>query len=329
MKVINMSKKIAGGLVATFLVGASLGNCQTTSYSQVVGYTTTVVKGSSAGSSSSYFNFVPVQLTKASIFTGNGTASGTTVTLSGANLGSLTLPHYLVIQSGSGSGYLSDVTANTASTVTTADDLSAQIGSGAQVSVIPHVLLTDVLGTGASLAIAGGAAGTADLVYLVGSDGAFKSYYYKTGLGAGWKDASSGSAANNVVVYPSESILVERKASADTAGIVQSGIVPDHDMKAVYTQGFNTGASAYPSPLTLTAFTSVLSGGTAATADQIYLVDPSTGQLKAYYYKTGLGAGWKDASNGSAANTSADIGGGFVVDRKGASSAVLSQTKPF
>ena len=74
---------------------------------------------------------------------------------------------------------------------------------------------------------------------------------------------------------------------------------------------------------------SVLSGGTAATADQVYLVDSSTGQLKAYYYKTGLGAGWKDASSGVAANTSTDIGEGFVIQRIGSSPAVLSQPKPF
>jgi hypothetical protein len=316
-------------LVAGILASGTAVFAQTTSYSDVVGYTTTVIKGSSSGTSGSYFNFVPVQLSKPAVFTGQATASGTTITLAGASLASLTSPHYLIIQSGTGSGYLSDITANTSTSVTTSDDLSSQVGSGALVSVIPHVLLTDVLGTGAGLVLSGGAAGTADLVYLVGTDGSFKSYYYKTGLGAGWKDAGTGSAANSVVVYPNESILVERKASTDTAGVVQTGMVLPSDAKTVYTPGFNTASSGYPTALNLTALTSVLQGGSAATADQIYLVDPSSGSLKAFYYKTGLGAGWKDASSGVAADITEDIGSGFVVERKQGTSAVLSQTKPF
>lgn len=316
-----------GGLLLMSLSSFAL--AQTTSYSDIVGYTSTVVKGTSSGSSTSYFSFVPVQLTKPAIFTGQATASGNTVSLTGAALGTLSSPHYLIIQSGTGAGYVSDITANTSTTVTTADDLSSQIGAGSQVAVIPHVLLSEVLGTGASLIVAGGAAGTADIAYLVGSDGSFKSYYYKTGLGAGWKDAGTGSAANAVVVYPSESILVERKASADTSPVVVSGVVIPHDMKSLYTAGFNTGASGFPTSLSLSSLTTVLTGGTAATADQVYLVDSSTGQLKAYYYKTGLGAGWKDAATGVAASGSTDIGSGFVVERKQGTSAVLTQTRPY
>lgn len=327
MKAKDTLRIISAGFVLA--VCATSVSAQTESYSDVVGYTTTVVKGTSSGTGTSYFNFIPVQLAKSAAFSGQATATGTTVTLTGANLATLTSPHYLIIQSGSGAGYLSDILGNTSTTVTTSEDLSAQIGAGAKVSVIPHVLLTDVLGNGGTLIIAGGAAATADIVYLVGSDGSFKSYYYKTGLGAGWKDAGTGVAAGSVVIYPSEAILVERKASANTASIVQSGVVPSHDTKSVYTPGFNTGSSGFPTSLTLTGLTSVLTGGTAAGADQVYLVDSSTGQLKAYYYKTGLGAGWKDASTGVAASTSADIGEGFVIQRRQGTSTVLSQTKPF
>lgn len=328
----HLSAKILIGMLGLVVGLPTTGFSQTTSYSDIVGYYSTVIKGASAGSSSSFFSFVPVQVAKSPSFSGVGTATGNTVNLTGGSLGDVvTSPHYLIIKSGTGVGYVSDITAATSSSVTLADDLSGHITAGTQVAVVPHLLLTDILGTGASLAIGSGAnPNTADVAYLVGADGSFKSYYYKSGLGAGWKDISTGLAANIVPVYPSESILVERRASADTAAIVLSGTVANHDMKSVYAPGFTSASSSYPTNLTLGDLTAILTGGVNANvADRVYLVDSSTGQLKGFYYKTGLGAGWKDVNTGGPADTTLNIGNGFVVERKQSTSTVLSQIKPF
>jgi len=65
---------------------------------------------------------------------------------------------------------------------------------------------------------------------------------------------------------------------------------------------------------------------TASTADNIFVVDPSTGQLKAFYYKTGVGAGWKTSSN-TAADVNTDIADGFVFLRRSATPTTLGQAK--
>ena len=153
-----------------------------------------MVKGTGSSGSSQYFSFVPIQLQKDKVFQGSASASSTTVTLSGASLTSGALnagtypTHYLLITSGANAGLASDISSNTATAVTTVDDLSAPINAGASVAVVPHIKVTDVLGVSGSQKIAGGStASAADNIYLVGSDGNLKTFYYKTGVGSGPK----------------------------------------------------------------------------------------------------------------------------------------------
>jgi len=302
----------------------------------VVGFVSTPIKGTGSTGNPSYFSFIPVNLHKAPVFSGNATALGTTVTLEGSTLsvGALNSgsypTHYVRIQTGTGAGIISDIVSNTSNTIVTNDDLSSYLSAATQVAIIPHVLLTDVLGTGSSLILSGGAANTADLVYLVGADGAFKSYYYKTGLGAGWKDSGSGSAVTGLVVYPSESILVERKQSSDTASAATlTGQVAQNQMRLNFSPGeFNSSANPFPVSMTLANLNSVVAGGSASTADQVFSVNPATGQLTAAYYKTGLGAGWKDVGSGAPASTASDISGGFIVQRKASTTATLNTNSP-
>jgi hypothetical protein len=329
VKEIKNMKKLNVAL-AIFVAAVMAGNAQTTVTSEIVGYQNITVKGSQGGAS--FFSFVPIQLSKAPAFAGLGSANGAVVTLTGGVVGDVTaIPHYLIIKSGSGVGYVSDVVSSSSTTVTTAEDLSSYITSGTSVAVVPHVLIIDVFGAADTLVLGGGTADTADTIYLVGSDGSFKPYYYKNvGFGQGWKNASTGLTEATVPVYPNESILVERRAEGDTQVLTQVGSVAQ-DSKLVYTPGFNSGASAYPSIMTLSALQSVVQGGTADTADTVYLVDSASGQLSPFYYKNvGFGQGWKDASTGLTVDaTTISINGGFVLERKVNSTAVLAQTKPY
>lgn len=332
MKAIHPSIKNVVGMFALVFGLPLAASSQSTNYSEVVGYQTSSIKGSPTGS---YFNFVPVQLAKPSVFTGSASASGTTVNLTGASLGDVTsLPHYLIVKSGSGVGFISDIVANTTTNVTTADDLSTSIPANTSVSVVPHVLLTDVLGTASNLVVqGGGTATTADLVYLVAADGSFTPYYFKdSGFGQGWKNASTGNTENVVPVYPSESILVERKTATDVTALTQVGTVANTDMKMVYPTGFTASASGFPSSLTLSSLTAVVQGGgTADAADLVYLINSGTGQLTPYYYKnSGFGLGWKDASSGLTVDPATiEIGTGFIIERKQPSSTTLSQNRPY
>jgi hypothetical protein len=327
MKKINLFAVLALATAPAFL------HAQTTSYSDIVGYTTTVVKGTGSSGSSQYFSFVPIQLQKDKVFQGPASASTTTVTLTGASLTSGALnagtypTHYLLLTSGVNAGLASDITSNSTSTVTTVDDLSASINAGASVAVVPHIKVTDVLGVSGSQKIAGGStASSADNIYLVGSDGNLKTFYYKTGVGAGLK-TSANTDATGLVVYPGESILVGRKVTSDTADIVQTGLVPTSDVKSVFTQGYSTSASGAPVPLKLSDLTSVAAGAsTASAADNLFVIDSANGQLKAFYYKTGVGAGWKTSANANA-DVNTELSDGFVFLRRSATPTTLGQAK--
>ena len=72
--------------ILTLATAPAFLHAQTTSYSDIVGYTTTVVKGTGSSGSSQYFSFVPIQLQKDKVFQGPASASTTTVTLTGASL---------------------------------------------------------------------------------------------------------------------------------------------------------------------------------------------------------------------------------------------------
>lgn len=306
---------------------ACLGNTSTT-FGQtvstpVVGFTSTTIKGTGSSGSSQFFSLVPLQLAKANVFSGQATASGTTVSLSSGtlasgayNAGSTYPTHYLRIEAGSGAGKISDIVSNTTGNITTADDLSAFLATPNQISVIPHTKLTDILGVSGTQVIAGGSsAGGSDNVYLVGPDGSFKVYYYKSGIGAGLKTQSNGDATG-LVVYPGEAILVGRRQSGNTAAVIVTGQLPSTSMSVPIAQGFNATGGSIPGSLTLNQLTSLVQGGSASsTADNVFLIDPTDGQMKMYYYKTGIGAGWKNAANASVTAT-IDVSSGFVIQRR-------------
>jgi hypothetical protein len=327
-EIMNMKKLNVA--LAILVAAVMAGNAQTTVTSETVGYQTSTIAGKGAGSS--FLSFVPNNLSKSAIYTGSASASGTMITFPDASLTGTLGPvsgvptHYLLVKSGTGAGFVSDITAFTAGSVTTADNLSSSIPSGTTVSVVPHTKLTDILGTTTGLLVTGGSTvSAADNVYLVDATGALKIYYYKTSVGAGWK-TSSGADATATIVYPGESIIVSRKQTAPVS-VVTLGQVASEQTKAVFTQNMNSACSGAPVGLTLSSLYPTVSGGsTVSAADNVFLINPTTGALDIFYYKTGIGAGWKTAA-GATADATRDISSGYLVKRRAATAAVLTQTK--
>lgn len=318
--------------VSCFFLGLSSSYSQTVS-TPVVGFTSTTIKGTGSSGSSQFFSLVPLQLAKAPSFNGVFTASGTTLTLSSGSLtsgsynsGASYPTHYVRLEAGSGAGRTSDIVSNTTSTLTTAEDLSAFISTPTQISIVPHTKLTDVLGVSGSQVIAGGSgANTADNIYLVGSDGSFKIFYYKTGVGAGLKTQSNADATG-LVVYPGEAILVGRRQTSNTAAVVITGQLPSTNSVVPITQGFNATGGGVPIAFTLSQLTSLVQGGSgSSTADNVFLIDPMDGQMKLYYYKTGVGAGWKNSAN-TTVSSATDISAGFVIQRRPSTSFDIVQS---
>jgi len=156
---------------------------------------------------------------KPSVFIGAGSASGTTVTLTGANLTavgpSAGYPtHFLMIKSGTGAGYFSDVTSFTSTSVTLADDLSSFITSDTSLAVIPHYKLSEVLTNLTSVLAGGSAASSADNVLVINpTTGKLDTLYYKTGIGAGWKTSANANADTAADI--SNGFVVKRRSTTN------------------------------------------------------------------------------------------------------------------
>lgn len=128
--------------------------------------------------------------------------------------------------------------------------------------------------------------------------------------------SQSNGDATGLVVYPGEAILVGRRQSDNTAAVIVTGQLPSTNMAVPIVQGFNATGGSIPGAFTLNQLTSLVQGGSASTAaDNVFLIDPTDGQMKMYYYKTGIGAGWKNAANVSV-SSSIDLSSGFVIQRR-------------
>jgi hypothetical protein len=105
------------------------------------------------------------------------------------------------------------------------------------------------------------------------------------------------------------------------------GSVANEQAKIVFNQNVSSACSAAPISMPLSSlYPTIAGGGTVSAADNVYLINPATGALEAFYYKTGLGAGWKTAA-GATADATRDISAGYLVQRKSATAAVLTQAK--
>jgi hypothetical protein len=299
----------------------------------VVGFTSTAIPGKVSGQSQ-FFTIIPTNLQKNPVYGGTGTATGTTITpsnfsvTSGA-LNASTFPtHYLIFTSGANVGLTTDIISNSATTISTADNVSASINAGDRFEIIPHIKVTDVLGASGSQIIASGSgASSADNVYLVGTNGSFQAYYYKSAPGAGFK--TSGNAdATGLIVYPGEALLVGRKAgTATVSNAIVTGRVADHSTVVPISQGFNVTGGGAPVSITLGQLTSLVGqGANLGSADNVLWVDPADGQLKNYYYKTAPGAGWKNSANQNVSSNTV-LASGFVIQRKNPGSTNLTTTK--
>ena len=313
--------------IALTSLALSGANAQTTATTDPVGFTTATIKGK--GALPAAYSLVQFAMLKASSFQGAATAGGSAAILdvsgtpftAGAFNKSADGPNYfLEISSGTSEGLIADIDSNTESTVTVYADDAAAIAAAmpATITIRAHTKVSEVFGTGASLVLQGGSSvSNADLIYF-GRGGQLAGYYYKTGVGAGWKTLA-GAAANNIPVYPGESVLVKRIGAADVS-IVNTGSVQTGRALIPVSQGSVTAATSFPVGTTLSTsnlLASGLTGGSSsATADLLYIPD-ATGNLVSYYYKTGVGAGFKFVAGGANANDVpiSDVGGVLITRR--------------
>jgi uncharacterized protein (TIGR02597 family) len=210
--------------------------------------------------------------------------------------------HYFRLGSGSNNGEFSKVVANTTSSITLADDLSAVLdvttsATASSFGLTPYWTLGKAFPNGGGLT--GGTSATAsDTITIYNASFVGTAYYYNI-TNSRWQTGIT--ASDNAIIPPGSGLAVARNQTS-AASLVQVGNVP-LGYTSVDINGSSSGTatkytlvgSAYPLAsktlkdigLFTGSASTGLSGGTSATAsDTVTIYNPSTGVGTAYYYNT-------------------------------------------
>ena len=347
---------ITGALLIAAAAGA---NAQTTATTDPVGYITCKV---AAGNSLSFLS--PTLVNKLEFSGVAASATATTVTLTGTPLtpptydaavnpafdAAVPMPgYYLEVSSGSGEGQWANITSTTNSVVTVDRNLSTFITGGTTtVRIRKHSTIGEVFGATNSAGLAGSdQSATADEIKLLKPvTHAVKSYYYFND-GAGftqWADLD-GNDAINVIIFPDQGIVLQRKTGAalsfvrvghvktgKTALYATPGINVMATPRAVGDGGapannFNLGNSNLANTGALS--THVKGSDQSATADVLRIPQASPNVLKEFYFFDD-GAGftqWADLDGIEATTELLNEGEAFILIRQ-AGAGALTWTAP-
>jgi hypothetical protein len=241
---------------------------------------------------------------------------------------------FLEVTSGPSEGLVADIDSNTSNSVTVYPEDAQIIAAAmpASITIRAHTKVSEVFGSNSTtLILQGGSTNAnADIIYL-GRGGSLAGYFFKTGIGAGWKTLA-GANANNIPIYPGESIFVKRIGVSDVS-IKNSGNVQTGRALIPISQGSVTAATSFPVGTTLNTSNLLASGltgaATSATADLLYIPD-ATGNLVGYFYKTGIGAGFKFLVGGANANdVQISDAGGVLITRRSSTPFNWTVNQPY
>lgn len=251
--------------------------------------------------------------------------------------------YYVEILSGANEGLLLDVTANTATTLTLDTggiDLSTLISAGTTYCVKKYKTLADIFGAANEIGLtSGGSTTSSDIIWVMANDGSggFEQFYYQDdpldGVfgGDGWRKAGASSTdVATTRVAPDQGLLIQRRSSGDVSNVV-TGTVKASDAIVPLSSGFNMVSWSFPTDTTLGAsglYTDgsqgLQAGGSATSADIVYIMD-SAGNYTQYYYQDdpldGVfgGDGWRQAGDNStdASGTTIPAGSSMIIQTRG------------
>jgi uncharacterized protein (TIGR02597 family) len=225
---------------------------------------------------------------------------------------------------GTGSGVISDITANDTSTITLADNVTALITGGtSSIKVRPHWTVSTAFGAAGGNFLQGNTPFSADTIttYNV-STGAPTVYFYRTGFG--WR-TSLNADATNAVIHPDSGFLIERK-STSTLSFTVVGEVKLGPLATTIAGGNPNGNFVFaPNPFPLASVTLANSGlytgspttgfadaNTPFTADTLTVYNGAVPTV--YFYRTGVG--WRTSTNVDATNVTIPEGAAVLINRK-------------
>lgn len=308
---------------------------QSTVSTPIVGFTTLPVRGKTGVNNS--LSYISLNLSRPKTFAGvvgtkslNG--SGQTVITFSSNLFSAnqfntsTNRHFFQIKSGSNDGLNSEVIGTTENSFTLADNLDAVLENNVTAfEITPYWTLATAFPSGAGLKTGSSSAAADNLTIIDPATGTANTYFYNSSVNQ-WRRGTTDSS--QVVIPPGAGIMVTRKDAANVGvvitGLVRTGAVQS-DIAAAPSTGARVSYVANPFPIasktlsqsglyTGSAATGLVGGTSAAAADNLIIVDPTTGTAKTYFYNTSVGQ-WRTGTTDSSAVTIPD-GAALIISRK-------------
>ena len=307
---------------------------QTTKYSSIVGFSKVTVKGTSAGTGENFIGpaFLEEKLYQGAIIA--GVPLDNTLEVADAewavdefNTNGAVKSHFVEIVASSNPaavGRFTDILSNTATKLTTADNLSSLLAGGETIAIRAHTTLGKLFGEANEAGWEAGTSTEADRISVLtpGVNAVFSSYYFRDGGlgGAGWRTTVNPFVDQmNRPIRIGEGLLIQRQQAA-SVDLVLMGHVHEGVLRLPIVPGFNlvdpvapitdqtTSTPIVGAALTLggtISSTTIPSGlgnlfqsGTATEADVINL-HGSQGFTSYYLRGVGLlgGAGWRNTSN--------------------------------
>ncbi len=264
---------------------------------------------------------VSLPLDRAPVFQGvSSSISGSTINFTGTSFGDLTTtPHVAKIEGGTKSGLTGLITVNTGTSITvqlpTGESLTGVTASNG-ISIRPAWTLATAFGTTLPagtqlLAFSGTSSGinlSADLLYEFD--------------GTDWLDGFTFDPANNVVVYPGESIFVRNNSASAITSLVVTGEVSTSNSRVLISNlAPGTGQDNYISfisPVDEAIGLSAL-GSIATPGDQVFEFDNNAAGINksASYIVEWDGTNWLDGFTFDIVDTTFNFQGGkgYIVRR--------------
>jgi hypothetical protein len=233
----------------------------------------------------------------------------------------------LKITDGANAGITQDVTAFTATTLTTAQDISSLIATGVKYEVRKTPTVSSTFGATNSAGLLEGGAATADIVWIPDGAGGYTRVFRSNGglQGIGWRRVGGGPAdAATLPIAITDAIFIQRRGGTDLP-VVFTGHVQTTATKTGVITGFNPTSRIIPVGLSLTdsALQTELTQGSSATADLLWNPNGAGGYDR-YFWSTGglQGVGWRSVGGGSTDRGAVALASGFLVQRRGTATNV-------
>jgi hypothetical protein len=323
---------IASSCLFLIVVGVcASARAQTTTYSPVVGFVKVTLNGTSTGTGE---NFVAPGLLEQEEFRGaiaptapaafTLQAVGAAWTTNQFDTNATANSHFVEIVASSNPnavGLYTDIVSHTADTLTTADNLAAQLVGGETIVIRAHKTVSGIFGGSNEVGLGQGTSSAADTVSVLapGTNAAFTSLYYRfnAGLGGnGWRTTVNPLTDQGAKpIRIGEGLLIQRRQSSAMEVVIE-GYVHEGPLQIPLKTGYNlidplapvTNQSANGGPsFTLGGQTSstiipsalgtVFNSGTSTTADLLNVASGS-GFISYYQRAGGIGgAGWRTSTD--------------------------------